>query len=401
MVVGLTGFLLTRDVERVALSAQQLDLLGIDPDQFHASFLVAGRDALYVAGQSEPVYDENGAFVCWNYLGERSLAGTNTDAIAFVQLRGTELTLIMLPRDLLLDAGRVRLNHVYNLEGAEGLSRRVADVLGVPVDYHAIIDLDIFERLVDALGGVPVNVPKPMQRTDCAAELSIDLRPGPQLLNGREAAYFVRYRDLPRGDIDRLDNMKLLAYGLLERVKQLDVRGVGRLPAVLETILGDVETNVSPALFSRVLPRIAGLRLQQAVTIPVHEVVLAGNEGVEADPAEVETFLAGLFGGTAREFAGFPETSLMITNRSGRASPGEWYRSRLLRLGVPADRVTLREGVRDAGPTRILATQETWSDADYYAELVHAGKQQIDRLPTWQGVPIGLELVLGADALPR
>jgi LCP family protein required for cell wall assembly len=401
MVVGLAGFLLSRDVERAALSAQQLDLLGIDPERFHASFLVAGRDVLYIAGQSEPVYDENGTLVCWNYLGERPRAGTNTDAIAFVQLRDNELTLVMLPRDLLLDAGGIRLNHVYNLEGAVGLRRRVAEVLGVPIDYHAIIDLDIFERLVDALGGVPVNVPQPMQRTDCAAELSIDLRPGPQVLDGREAAYFVRYRDLPRGDIDRLDNMKLLAYGLLERVKQLDVRGVGRLPAVLETILGEVETNASPALLSRVLPRIAELRLRQAVTIPVEQAVLSRTEGVVAHPAEVESFLAAVFGGTAREFAGRPETRLMITNSSGRAGHGEWYRSRLVRLGVPEDRLALREGVQDAGPTRILATQETWGDADYYAELVHAGKQQIDRLPSWQGVPIGLELVLGPGALPR
>jgi LCP family protein required for cell wall assembly len=401
MIVGLTGFLLSRDIERAALSAQQLDLLGLEQDQFHASFLIAGRDTLYLAGQSEPVYDENGQIVCWNYTGERAPTGTNTDAIAFVHLRDGDLTLIMLPRDLLLDAGAVRINHLYREEGADGLRRRVSDLLGIPVDYHAIIDLEIFERLVDAVGGVPVNVPTPMRRTDCAAELSIDLRPGPQILNGREAAYFVRYRDLPRGDIDRLDNIKLLAYGLLERVKRLDLWGVRSLPEVLDALFDQVETNASPALLGRILPHVGTLRLRQALTLPVEEVVVGGAAGVATDPAEVEKFLASVFGGTARRFTETPAANLLITNGSGQESIGEWYRGRLLRMGVPEERIALREGGEDPGPTRLAATLETWDEGGYYADLVHASRQQVDRLPDWQGEPVGMELILAADALRR
>lgn len=399
--VGLTGFLLSRDVERGALSAQQLGLLALDENRFHASFVLAGRDSLYIEGQSEPVYNEDGEVVCWRYSGGRSPVGVNTDAVAYVQLRGSELTLVLLPRDLLLGPDQVRLHEVYARSGADGLRRRVADVLGVPVDYHAIIDLDIFERLVDALGGVSVNVSRAMRRTDCAAEMSIDLQPGPQVLDGREASYFVRYRDLRRGDIDRLDNMKLLAYGMLERVKQVHVGGVGRLPEVLDTFLSEVESNVSPALLSRILPRVGSLRLKQAVTLPVVEVVRDDASGVTAAPDEVERFLASVFGGTARTFTGPPEVNMMITDRSGRDGAGEWYRTRLLRLGVPEGRITLRRGREDAAPTRVLATVETWGDADYYADLVHAGKQQIDRFSRSAGRQIGLELVLGSDAVSR
>lgn len=401
MAVGLTGFLLSRDVDRGALSAQQLDLLALDENQFHASFVLAGRDSLYIEGQSEPVYNDDGEIVCWRYSGERSPAGVNTDAVAYLQLRGNELTLVLLPRDLLLAPDQVRLNEVYTREGAEGLRRRVADILGVPVDYHAIIDLDIFERLVDALGGVTVNVPGAMRRTDCAAAMSIDLQPGMQMLDGREAAYFVRYRDLLRGDIDRLDNMKLLAYGMLERVKQIHVGSVRRLPQILDTFLSDVESNVSPALLSRILPRVGALHLEQAVTLPVVEVVRDEVAGVAAAPDRVERFLASVFGGTPRSFSGPPEVNLMITDRSGKDGAGEWYRARLLSLGVPEGRITLRQGREDPAPTRVLATVETWRDADYYADLMHASKQQIDRFSGDTGRSAGLELVLGTDARRR
>jgi LCP family protein required for cell wall assembly len=400
MAAGLLGFLLSRDARRAPLNAQQLGLLAVDEKQLHASFVIAGLDNSYPAGRSQPVYDESGEFVCWRQSGEPAAAGTHTDAIAFVQARGSDVLLVMLPSDLLIGAGETRLKEVYALHGADGLRRQVGELLGIPVDYHAIIDLAIFEQSVDALGGVAVNVSDPIRRTDCEAEFTIDLQPGLQVLNGREAAYFVRYRDLPRGEMDRLDNMKLLAYGLLERLRELNLRGVSRLPRLLDTFPSEVETNASPALLRRLLPHLGSLRLQQAATLPVVEVARGEVVGLEADAVTVEQFLAALFGGTPRSFQVPPDLDLIITNRSGRDRLGEWYRSRLLMLGVPAERLLLRDGDEEAAPTRLVTTADNWSEARFYSELMHLGRQQVDRFSPVDGRQIGLELVLGPDA-PR
>jgi LCP family protein required for cell wall assembly len=385
----------------VGMSAQQRSLLAIGSDEFHAGFLVAGRDVFYSSAQSSPIYDEEGQIVCWSFSGQRSASGVNTDAIVFVQLRGAELVMILLPRDLFVGTTGKKLGGVYHREGADALRRRIADILGVPVDYHAIIDLGIFERLVDALGGVPVNVPSDMVRNDCAARLGIDLRAGPQLLDGRSASYFVRFRDLPRGDLDRLDNMKLLAYGLLERLQQIGLRDVGRLPRLLDTLLDEVETNLPARLLTRLLPSVGEFRLEQTATLPVVEVETDGRMGLAVDPLVVETFLATTFGGTPRALRDSPERILLISNGSDVPEAGDWYRKRLLALGVPPERVLIREISVTTAPTRLLTTAAGWAAADYYASLMHVAKQQIARLEGRPDAPVAFELVLGNDHVAR
>jgi len=71
--------------------------------------------------------------------------------------------------------------------------------VGLPVDSYVIINLDLFENVVDALGGVEVNVPYRMLYSDRAAGLSIDLQPGPQVLDGAAAVarFELRLATLP------------------------------------------------------------------------------------------------------------------------------------------------------------------------------------------------------------
>ena len=130
-----------------------------------------------------------------------------------------------------------------------------------------VVNIDIFKELVDALGGVEVDVPTPMYHRDQAAGLLIDLKPGLQHLNGEQASGFVRFRDTLRGDIDRIDNVKTLASALLGRLQELHVRAVGRIPALVDTYVEQVETNLSPALVSQLVPRLGQLKLR-AATLP-------------------------------------------------------------------------------------------------------------------------------------
>lgn len=398
-IAGLSGFWLGHDVDQAELTQPQRDLLGIEEDDFHASFVVAGRDVFYDQnGTATPVYGAGGRIVAWNYRGAKSAHGTQTDTILYVSVVNDTATLIAIPRDLFLGSGTRRINSVYFREGPEGLARRVEEILGLPIDYHAIIDLDIFENLVDALGGVEVYVPERMYYRDNAAGLLIDLQEGLQVLDGKQASGFVRYRQFRRGDIQRLDNVKTLAYAMLERIRSLNVRAVALLPELVDTYFADVETNASASLVRQILPHVSSLRIQSA-TLPTREVTRDDAQGLAVDEDQIEAFLATTFGGKPRAFAGAPEANLLITNRSGIEGLENWYRDRLMGYGVPEDRIQIRTGPIDPSPTRLLATIPHWQDADFYTSLLHTGKQQIDHLSPFDRSQVDLELVLGDDAL--
>jgi hypothetical protein len=93
-----------------------------------------------------------------------------------------------------------------------------------------------------------------------------------------------------------------------------------------------------------------------------------------------------------------PAALLQVVNRSGRDGLEERYAERLVAMGVPAEVLLLASAPLDPAPTRLVATSPHWLDAEYYADLLGVGKQQIDRLPNVQGQEIGLQLVLGEDA---
>ncbi len=394
---GIAGFWWPREPERTQLTVSQANLLNPRGEEFTATFVVAGRD-----------FDATSfASACQWIGGEciRNRTGTftpsnRTDTILFVSIIGDSISVVAIPRDLYLVDWQTKINAMLLYRQADGLREAVAEVLGVPVDYYAIIDVDIFEGLVNALDGVDINVPYRMYYRDSAAGLLIDLEPGPQRLDGSQTAGFVRFRDTPRGDIGRIDNVKLVAYALLERIKQLNVRAVGAVPQLLEAVFDDVETNASLGLITRLLPRLGSLTLDNVATLPVTGEYRV--EGVGAvvgyDPREIELFLADLFGGAAREFAGPPDEPLLITNRSGSPGLAEWYADRLLALGVPEEQLLLREETPDPAPTRVAAVESSWLNADFYTGLMGIGKQQVDNMPSFDGRRVGLELVLGEGA---
>lgn len=395
-VLGLAGFWANRDIPKTELREDQLEVLGIDPvekeEVFRASFVVAGRD-YDIASYASPCRYVNGECIR-DKVGEFRL-GNRTDTIMFVQIIDEKITMINIPRDIWLPQWQTRINAMYGYQGAQGLRETVEEVVGLPVDYYAVISIDIFEEMVDALGGVDVNIPVRMYHRDAAADLTIDFQPGPTHLDGEDASNFVRYRDMLRGDIDRIDNIKRLAYAMLTRVKELNVRTAFRAPELIEAVFSNMETNASPALVTALVPRINKLQLQ-AATLPFIEIEDRGI--LTYDATDIEAFLAETFGGEARVFVKAPEVNLLITNRSGVDGLETLYGERLIKMGVPKDQILTREASADPTETRLLTTSEHWQDADYYTSLFGTSKQQIDRFLPVQGKEVGLELVLGEDA---
>lgn len=403
-VAGLAGFWLTNDLDRKTLTADQRRVLGLDDDDFHVSFVIAGLDLNYITTSAEPVYGPSGDIIDWNWEGYVSNQGTRTDTILYVAITGNDISMIALPRDTFLPDRYQKLNAVYNHDGADALRREGEAILGVPIDYYALVKLDIFKNLVDSLGGVTVDVPYRMVYNDNAGGLHINFQPGPQLMDGEAASKFIRYRELVRGDIDRIENVKRLAYAMLARVKELNVRAALTVPSLIDTFFKDVETNASIGLMRELATRLPNLALTTTATLPIaaEDSVPGLGSVVMYDPVQVNRFMAATFGGQAREFVDAPDVTLLITDRSGLPGVADWYYDRLVTLGVPADAIMTRTlDATDAAPTRLMATQTSWSDADYFASMLNVGKQQTDRFSPFRSRSYQVELVLGSDAEAR
>ncbi len=398
--IGLIGYWLTGGVQRIQLSKAQSDLLGIDKG-FHASFVIAGKDIHYDPNQSEPVYDDEGNIVAWNYTGSRSADGSNTDTILFVQMIGNEVTVIAVPRDLYISGWKTRINGIYGRKGygGEGLKKAMEEVLNLPIDYYAIMDTTIFEDFVDALDGVEVNIKEPMDYDDNAGNLHIHFDAGLQRLDGADAVKFIRFRHTARGDHDRLDNVKTLAYAMLARVKELNIGTALKLPELTNAFFENVESNIDPRIAQQIMSRMQHLSIKQMATLPGEDARVAGIGAViDYDREGVEDFLAETFGGTARDFSKVPEVTLLITNRNDIEGLEDRYKTRMVMMGIPEDNILTRAATTEPTLTRLLVTKDNWQDSEFFTSLLQTGRQQIDSLSHFDGRKVDLELVLGSDA---
>jgi LCP family protein required for cell wall assembly len=155
--------------------------------------------------------------------------------------------LLSIPRDTQVDIpgiGVTKINDA-NVEGGPKLAATtVSSTLnGVQIDRYVRVSTESFRELVDLLGGVEVNVPKPMSYTDQTQKLKINLSPGLQTLNGDQAEQFARFRHDDYGDIGRVQRQQMLMRALLKRLTNPMV--IPRLPGLISTMQKYIDTNLS------------------------------------------------------------------------------------------------------------------------------------------------------------
>ncbi|WP_228789736.1 LCP family protein [Nocardia puris] len=140
-----------------------------------------------------------------------------TDTIMLVHIpKSGATTMVSLPRDSYVSIpgyGRDKLNAAFAFGGPQLLVQTVEIATGLRIDHYAQIGFAGFADLVDALGGIDVCVPNPID--DPLA--GINLPAGCQELNGAEALGFVRSRATALADIDRMNNQRLFMAALLEK----------------------------------------------------------------------------------------------------------------------------------------------------------------------------------------
>ncbi len=121
-------------------------------------------------------------------------------------------------------------------------SHKELRLLDIPVDYYVEVDLSGAAKIVDILGGVTFNVPRPMNYDDPTQDLHIHLKAGLQHLDGQQAIEFARWRNDGLGDIGRIGRQQELIRALLGQMATPAV--VPKLPALLFQARKAVSTDV-------------------------------------------------------------------------------------------------------------------------------------------------------------
>jgi len=134
-----------------------------------------------------------------------------------------EITMVSIPRDTryTLPDGKVgKINEAYNIGGAAASIKAVSDLTNVPISHYAEIHFSEFERLVDSLGGIEVNVPVEVSYIDALTGEEVTLQPGKQTLDGQQAQIFARARHEYGDNQDkaRQSNVRAIMSALIDKM---------------------------------------------------------------------------------------------------------------------------------------------------------------------------------------
>lgn len=170
---------------------------------------------------------------------------SDTIAVVAVNIEDRFVKVLSLPRDLRVQIegrGWQKLNHAYAYGGIDLLGSTINNFLGIPLHYHVIVNYQSFPKLVDLLGGVTIDVPKRLRYTDRAGGLHIDIPAGRQLLDGKTALEFVRFRHDALGDIGRIQRQQLFLREILNKIRQPET--IATLPEIVEQATRFFQTEI-------------------------------------------------------------------------------------------------------------------------------------------------------------
>lgn len=177
---------------------------------------------------------------------------SDTVIVANLDLNNEEVNLLSVPRDTMVSlpgGRRDKLAHAYAFgengdgNGKDWVRYAVEELLGIEIPYYAVMDFDGFVRVVDTLGGVEIDVEKPLRYTDRSQDLVIDIPAGRQKLNGEELLKYVRFRHDALGDIGRTARQQEAILSIMEKIK--NERDWKRVFLLVKTFISSVQTNLS------------------------------------------------------------------------------------------------------------------------------------------------------------
>ncbi|UCD42872.1 MAG: LCP family protein, partial [Chloroflexota bacterium] len=183
---------------------------------------------------------------------------TDTMVLASVDPLTMSAGLLTIPRDLWVsmpgfeEPERINVAHrfgeIYQLPGGgpELAMKTVEGLLGLKIDYYALLDFYSFEQFIDELEFIEIDVPRNIWVDPIDGD-TVKLKKGSHDLPGNLALAYARARNTEGGDFDRAERTMQVIMAIRNRVLSADMLPtlVSRAPAILEQISAGVQTNLT------------------------------------------------------------------------------------------------------------------------------------------------------------
>lgn len=181
-------------------------------------------------------------------LGRDDAAGLcDVIMLGSINTSSGDICFMQIPRDTYFDYSNStykKINGIFNsLGSASAVSNAISQGLGIKIDYYLSLGLESVVQLVDAVGGIEIDIPRDMDYSDPSQNLSILFRAGKQTLNGKSAVEFLRYRSgYVTGDLGRIDAQKLFLNAFAK--KMAGISNPFTLYNVFKLVCQKGETNI-------------------------------------------------------------------------------------------------------------------------------------------------------------
>lgn len=255
------------------------------------------------------------------------------------------ISVLSVPRDtraFVPGVGDTKINASYAFGGPELTIKSVEGLLGVPVHYYVKLGPESFARIIDAIGGVEVDVEKDMKYTDTWAGLRIDLKKGRQHLSGDQAMQYVRFRHDAIGDIGRVERQQKVLMALYAKLRTPAT--ILAAPTLLRTVAEHTHTNLT--MTDMITLGMFAARLDSS---DVKVATLPGTFSRlywEPDRVRLTQLLTELFYGVDPQM--LAATGIEVLNGSGIPGLARQTAQRLERLGFRIVRVDTAPALLDA-----------------------------------------------------
>ncbi len=196
-------------------------------------------------------------------IREDDVGRSDTMMIATVDPKLDQASLLSVPRDTrvrITGHGYDKINAAFAYGGEPLSEKTVENFLGIDIDHYVIINTKSFVKIIDAIGGLDIDVEKRMYYEDPWDDdggLIIDLYPGMQHMDGKTAVTYVRYRD-SEGDIGRIHRQQKFMEACMDKIVSPEI--VTKIPAVVREVLEAVDTDMT---FRQLLEIAGALKVAQ------------------------------------------------------------------------------------------------------------------------------------------
>lgn len=324
---------------------------------------------------------------------------SRADTIILISLNvdTNEAGIIFLPRDTYIDLesknfSKLNSSHVYG--GIELTRNTIEEFLAVDVDYYLETDFIGFEKIIDRLGGIEVDVEKNLNYDDKAAGLNINISEGRQNLDGEEALKYVRYRD-NSGDIGRIERQQKFIDAVLEKVISPSI--ITKLPGIIAEINSSVNTNIplkdiNP--FIKIAKEIDLSRIESRV-LPGNPEYINGISYWVPDKEEIKIMVENLI--KDKSYIKNKDYQLTILNGLGKSGVAGKAADLLEKYGFQIEEVGNADNYNYQNSIVKYYSEQDKKTADRLAELLNAEIEYVENESDLKGK---MEVILGQNYDP-